>query len=118
MKYWYLLIFSFMLLNMISSCEKNRFENKRTLKKLYKLYKDGEIDECKYNGQTVYNAELNAYDAGMTIYDKDGKILGSCSFAWGTFDSICSKLTDCETIYRSEGNIWGQPAVDKYGLGK
>lgn len=102
----------------ISGCKKNDFENKKTLKKLYKTYKNGKISECKHNGQTVYSAGLNAYDAGSEVYDKDGKQIGTCNFAWGQPDSICGQLTDCETIYRVKNNIWGQPAVDKYGLRK
>jgi len=102
----------------ISSCKKDDFENKQTLKKLYKTYKNGEISECKYNGQTVYSAGLNAYDAGGAVYDKDGKQIGTCNYAWGQPDPICGQLTDCETIYRVKDNIWGQPAVDKYELGK
>ena len=102
----------------VYSCYKNSTENKETLKKLYKVYKDGEIDECKYNGKIVYCAGLNAYDAGSIIYDKEGKQIGSCNYAWGDVDTICKKLTDCKVIYRVKNNIWGEPAVDEYGLGK
>lgn len=102
----------------ISSCKKDNFENKQTLENLYKTYKNGEISECKHNGQTVYSAGQNAYDASGAVYDKDGKQIGTCNFAWGQPDAICGQLTDCETIYRVKDNIWGQPAVDKYGLGK
>jgi hypothetical protein len=101
----------------ISSCKKDDFENKQTLNQLYKTFKNGEIDECKYNGQMVYVAGYNAYDAGSAIFDKDGKKIGTCNYGWGPVDSICNQLDDCETIYRVKGNIWGQPAVDKYGLG-
>lgn len=102
----------------IPSCKKDNFENKQTVKQLYNTYKNGEISECKHNGQTVYSAGLNAYDAGGAVYDKDGKQIGSCNFALGNVDSICGQLIDCEVIYRVKDNIWGQPAVDKYGLGK
>lgn len=101
----------------ISSCKKDDFENKQTLEHLYKTYKNGEIDECKYNGQTVYVAGLNAYDAGSTIFSENGRKIGTCNYGWGPVDSICKQLYDCEVIYRVKGNIWGQPAVDKYGLG-
>ena len=100
------------------SCGKNNIENKKTLKELYKVYEDGEISECKYNGQIVYCAGINAYDAGSVVYDKEGKQIGSCIYAWGNVDSICRQLTNCETIYRVKNSIWGGPAVDKYGLGK
>ena len=100
----------------ISSCKKNDFENKQTIKKLYKTYKNGQISECKHNGETVYSAGLNAADAGGVVFDKDGKQIGTCNFGWGQPDSICGQLTDCEIIYRVKNNIWGQPPVDKYGL--
>lgn len=115
-KYW---TFLTMILSIgILSCNKNDFENKQTVKKLYKTYKNGEISKCKHNGKTVYSAGLNAYDAGEVVYDKDGDQIGACNFAWGNVDSICGQLTDCEVIYRVKDNIWGKPAVDKYGLGK
>jgi len=100
----------------IISCKKDNFENSKTLRQLYKQYKNGEISECKYLGETVYSAGLNMYDAGGAIYDYEGNQIGTCNFALGNTDSICSKLTDCETIYRIKDNIWGKPAVDKFGL--
>lgn len=102
----------------IMACNKNDFENKRTLKRLYKRYKGGSISECKYKGQTVYSASIGAIDAGYEIYDKDGNKIGECSFAWGLMDSICKQLTDCETIYRSEDYISSLAPIDKYNLGK
>ena len=108
------LLVCFGLAFLFSSCGKN---NNETLKELYKVYKNGEISECKYNGETVFRAGINAYDAGSVVYDKEGKQIASC-YGWGNDDPICSKLTDCEVIYRVKNNIWGEPAVDKYGLGK
>ena len=102
----------------VFSCDKNNIENKETLKELYTVYKNGEIDECKYKGKVVYCAGLNAYDAGSVVYDKDGKVIGCCNYAWGNVDPICGQLKDCKVIYRVKDNIWGEPAVDKYGLGK
>lgn len=107
------------ILSMITiSCKQDEIDNWGTLKELYNIYKDGEISECKYNGQTVYDAGLNAYDAGSVVYDKKGKVKGACNFAWGNVDSICGQLTYCEVIYRVENNIWGLEPVDKYGLKK
>ncbi|HQI40691.1 MAG: hypothetical protein B6D44_11210 [Ignavibacteriales bacterium UTCHB2] len=117
-KHLFILTLTTMLTLGMTSCKKDDFENASTLKKLYKTYKNGSIDECKYNGQTVYCAELNAYDAGSIVYDKDGKQIGTCNYAWGQVDAICEQLTDCETVYRVKDNIWGQSEVDKYGLGK
>ena len=102
----------------ISGCKKDDSQNSQTINKLYRNFQNGEISECKHNGQLVYSAGINAYDAGGAIFDKDGKQIGTCNFAWGKPDSICGQLTDCEVVYRIKDNIWGQPAVDKYGLGK
>jgi hypothetical protein len=113
-----LLTLTIILSTTFSSCKKDDLENKRTLKQLYKTYKNGEISECQYNGQTVYNAGLNAVDAGSVVYDNDGNEIGNCNYGWGNVDSLCGQLTDCEVIYRIKDNIWGQPAVDKYNLGK
>ncbi|OJU77542.1 MAG: hypothetical protein BGO09_04995 [Bacteroidetes bacterium 47-18] len=106
-----------MLTLVATSCQKNEIENKKTLKKLYKIYKDGSISECKYNGQTVYTGMHNAFDAGMTIFDKDGQRMGTCNYAWGPADPICDQLTDCKKIYMVKDNLWGEPAVDKYRIG-
>ena len=93
-------------------------ENRDVVKKLYIRYKNGMISKCTYNGQTVYCATLNAYDASSAIYDGKGNEIGRCNYAYNDVDSICRKLTDCEVIYRVKSNIWGDPAVDKYGLNK
>ena len=98
----------------LTSCKKDKID--KTLTELYKTYENGEISECRYNGNTVYSAGLNAYDAGSSVYNKDGNQIGSCNYAWGNPDPICGELKNCEAIYRIEDNIWGQPAVDKYEL--
>ena len=100
----------------LTNCKKDKMDS--TIEVLYQTYQNGVMSECQYNGNTVYSAGLNAYDAGSSVYDKDGNKIGSCNYAWGQPDSICSELMSCEVIYRVEGNIWGQSAVDKYGLGK
>lgn len=101
----------------MTNCNKNKPDNWHTLKKLHKTYKNGEISECSYNDETVYSAAINAYDAGNAVYDKDGKQIGTCNYNSGSVDAICGQLQGCEVIYRVDNNIWGQPAVDKYGLG-
>ncbi|MDA9555316.1 hypothetical protein N9R54_03690 [Pelobium sp.] len=101
-----------------SSCKKDKFKNQQTVKKLYEIYKNGEISECKYNGEIVYSAGLNAFDAGSAIYNKDGQLIVVCNYGWGNVDPICKQLTDCEVIYRVGDNIWKLPAVDKYGISK
>jgi len=99
----------------VFSCKKDSTANE-TLATLYKSYKLGEISECKFKEATVYSAALNATDAGNQIYDIDGRKIGNCSYGWGIVDSICGQLTECEVVYRVKDNIWGKPAVDKYGL--
>lgn len=34
----------------------------------------------------------------------------------GIPDTICAQLSGCKIIYCVENNIWGEPAVDVYGL--
>ncbi|WP_199117412.1 hypothetical protein [Pedobacter sp. ASV28] len=101
-----------------SGCKKNDHQKRKTLEKIYVFYKDGKIGECKYNGQTVYSAILNAYDANGQIYNKNGDVIGSCNYAWGKADDICKQITDCKSIYVVEDNIWREPAINKYNLGK
>lgn len=104
--------------NGLTGCKKDEAEKTSTLEQLYKTYKNGAIDECKYNGQTVYCAGMNVFDGGSIVYDMEGKQIGTCNFAMGQPDAICAQLSECETIYRVENNIWGLPATDKYKLGK
>jgi hypothetical protein len=98
---------------LLLGCHKD-VPNYKTLKELAKTA--GMISECELNGQTVYDVSLNAYDAGSTIYNADGEILGTCNYAWGSPDPICAQLSGCKIIYCIEDNIWGQSAVDVYGL--
>lgn len=92
--------------------------NISTLQVVYGKYKNGEIEACQYNGATVYKAGLNAPDAGSVIYNGEGIKIGSCNYGWGKPDSMCEKLQSCEDVYRVAENIWGKPAVDKFGLAK
>ncbi|MCG8577023.1 MAG: hypothetical protein MI810_19235 [Flavobacteriales bacterium] len=97
------------------SCKKS--DEHKTVEELYNTYKYGRISECKHDGETVFSAEMNAYDAPTVVYDAEGNQIGNCNYAWGSVDSICNELEDCEVVYRVEDNIWGQEAVDKYELG-
>ncbi len=115
-KLFTVLVIGLVLSSGMMSCKKS--DNKATLEKLYTTYKNGEISECQYNGQTVYSAELNHYDAETIIFDKNGNLIGSCNYAFNQVDPICSQLSGCQVVYRIANNIWGQPAVDKYGLAK
>lgn len=117
-KYWELRLWVLTMTLLLAGCDKGYIENEQTVRELYKIYKNGSISKCTFNGQTVYSAGLNATDAGGTVYDKDGKPIGTCNYAWGQVDPICGQLSACEVIYRVKDNIWGQPAVDKYWLGR
>ena len=99
-----------------TSCRKENDGNITTLKKLYSICKNGEIEECKYNDETVYSATYNAYDAPSEIYDSKGNQIGECNYAWGHVDAICGQLQDCRVIYRCHNHISGQPFVDIYNL--
>ena len=85
-----------------------------------KIYQDnfflGSINECMHNNNKVYVSELNIYDAGSSIYDRRGNQIGSCNYAFGPVDDLCTEVEDCISVYTIENNIWGRPAVDKYGL--
>lgn len=111
------LITAFLFLSLLS-CKKENAENQKTLNKLYEMFKEGSISICQYNGQTVYSAAHNAYDAGASIFDKDGNLIGGCNDAWGRVDAMCKEVTNCKTIYMVKDNIWGQPAVNLFKLGQ
>jgi hypothetical protein len=98
--------------------ENNNPEYNATLIKLYHIFRDGAIEECKLNGELVYCGEYNnVYDGPRIIYDKNGKQIADCAYRPDR-DSICDQITQCETIYRVKDNFWGQPELDKYGLAK
>ena len=125
-KFLLFLIITIIVLTGISSFQKedklenkDKLENIETIKKLYFIYNDGEIFQCKFKGERVYHAMRNARDASRIIYDKNGIKIGSCSYAWGKrIESICNQMTACEVIYRvknvklftegipSSGQIW------------
>lgn len=116
-KLFFSLFLTFFLLG--CTCLPNpEIPNVETIKILYKTYENGEISECLFEGNRVYPAGLNAYDARSYIYDSSGKLIGSCNYAWNQVDSICSQLDSCEVVYRVKKNIWEQPGIDKYNLKK
>ncbi len=99
-------------------CKKQNAEE-AVVRKLYKLYKNGEISSCTYNRKPVYECVMNHVDASIAIYDENGNHLATCNFAWGRpTDSVCYQLKDCKILYRTPNSITGQPAVDVYGVGK
>ena len=104
------------LLLIIGSCEKQDRPNMNTLEYLYDKYKNGEIDQCKLNGEIVFCVGLNYVDAGAYIYSNNGERIGECNYAWGPVDKICKELTDCEVIYRCDNHITGEPPINKYNL--
>lgn len=108
-------IFGLTLLLSTSGCQK---DDPDTLQLLYTEYHDGEISECQWKGELVYVAGHNAFDAGAKVYNAEGKEIATCNWAWGPIDEMCDSLENCEVIYRVAGNIWGTPAVDKYGISR
>ncbi len=112
-----LLVILCLTLAIVSSCKKvNDSDKAPALKKLYGIFKEGTIDECQYNGQTVFVGGLNVYDAGSVIYDKSGNKIAECNYAYGDVNDICNKLRNCSVVYRCHNYISGNPFVDKYGL--
>jgi hypothetical protein len=107
-----------MLLFSNAGCSRKTVENHSALKKLYEKYKFGQIEECTYEGKKVYHAGINAFDAGSQVYDEEGRSIATCNYATRMVDPPCKSLQDCEAVYRCDKHISGEPAVDKYGLGK
>ncbi len=84
----------------LASCKKDGdTQSSGPLQSLYRTYKDGQIEECMLDGKPVYCAVRNACDAGSAIYDSKGKQIGSCNYAWGAVDAVCSRLQSCEVVY-------------------
>jgi len=101
-----------------SSCRQDDAITKAGLNTIYIKYKNGAISECKLNEQIVYSAMENAYDVSTFIYDISGNKIAECNWAFNKVDTICYQLKNCETIYRCNNHISGQPFIDKYGLSK
>lgn len=104
------------LLLIFVSCKKEIPQKDAVVKKLYSQFKDGEILEAGYKGQRVYVANLNAYDAGTSIYDQRGNVIGGCNYAYGSLDPICYELTEVIEVYRCKNYINGKTAIDIYHL--
>lgn len=101
---------------MSSSCTKDEV-NLDSLKKIYAIYKQGQISVCHHKSVLVYKAELSATDTGFQIFDQNGNQIGDCNTAWGQKpDYICDQITKCETIYRIKDDILGIPGINKYNL--
>ena len=58
-----------------SACKQDEAITKAGLNTIYIKHKNGSIDECSCNGQKVYLAGLNYYDAGSGIYDSTGRLI-------------------------------------------
>jgi hypothetical protein len=99
-----------------SACKQDKAITKAGLHTIYSNFKNGVISECKLNEQIVYTASENVYDASTYIYDDKGNKIGECNWAFNKLDTICYKLQNCETIYRCQNHISGQPFTDIYGL--
>ena len=82
---------------------------------LVKQYEQGEVNRCTYNGETVFFGARNAPDGGSEAYNAKGEKIGACYYNTGQVDPVCKGATDCETIYRVEPNIWGEPGVTFQG---
>ncbi|MCF8429163.1 MAG: hypothetical protein K9G64_03440 [Bacteroidia bacterium] len=119
MKYITKFVFLYLIILInFSACKLDKEITKAGIHTIYSNFKNGIIFECKLNGQTVYEASENAYDVSAFIFDLQGKKIGECNWAWGKPDTICYQLQNCETIYRCQNHISGQPFTDKYGLSK
>lgn len=89
------------------------------LKKLYSQYKNGEISECTYNGQTVYSAAINAYYAGSVIFDKRGNRIGRGAIMPMVMSIPFVENGPAVRWFTEQRAIYGvSPAMDKYNLGK
>ncbi len=87
-----------------------------TENKLIKLYRNGEVNLCSWKNRKVYSCQLNAYDSGFEIFDINCQKLGGCYYQTNNYPEMCEELTNCQTLYRTDKNIWGRPPV-VYGSG-
>lgn len=98
-----------------AGCDEKSKSEDPGLRKLYEEYKFGQIEKCRYGTRTVYHAGINAFDAGTQVYDSAGRSIGTCNYMSRLVDSICTKLSECEVIYRCQGHISGEPPVNNLG---
>jgi hypothetical protein len=112
-KFFTIILFALIL---ALSCKKENTEKSSVLKQLYSQYKDGEIDQATYKGETVYVTGINAYDSSTSIYDKNGNVIGGCDYSYGLIDPICYDLGELKAIYRCENHLSGKPPVDLFKL--
>lgn len=84
------------------------------LRKVFALYKNGQISECFENGKLYYSASLNAYDGEGGTFDSLGTVVGKYQGFTGKYTGISPK--NCERIYVIYPNIWGLEGLNKYNL--
>ncbi|MBP9689264.1 MAG: hypothetical protein KBE91_06610 [Bacteroidia bacterium] len=112
-------LFVFLFVGVLfNACKKDVPLQNEVVRKLYHKSSNLAISECNINGKKIYCSTMLVYDGGTTVYDENGTQIGHCNYAWGPVDSICSKLTDCEVVYRAANNMFKLPFIDKYGLSK
>jgi hypothetical protein len=102
----------------IVSCRKEKSDSMETLRKLYKEYKNGEIDCAYYGTEKVFRASENAYDAPTIIYNSDGEKIATCNYAFGDVDAICDDIIFDRVVYRCRHHISGENFIDVYGLSR
>jgi hypothetical protein len=82
-----------------------------TQAKLVAQYERGEVEQCTYQGATVYRCSRNAPDAGSEVFNAKAERIGRCYYSTNVLDPVCKEATGCKVIYRMANNIWGKPAV-------
>lgn len=88
------------------------------LESIYKKNSGGQIEICVLGIDSVYTASINAYDAPTDVYSYQGKLIGTCNYAFNLVDSICYELKNCQVLYRGKNHISGEAFVDLYQLEK
>jgi hypothetical protein len=116
------LLVLFILIILLSACpaQKQVMESPQNsvLESIYSKVSGGQIEICLLGNDSVYTASINAYDAPTDIYSYQGKVIGTCNYAFNLVDSICYNLQNCRTVYRGINHINGEPFIDLYNLEK